>query len=209
MRLSTQGRTLDLPLANQASAPYCKSFVRPAKSSRIVIDTSPRPLRHRRKESQNKQHTHSAYTHQSVMDTSISNPFSTSSSDPKTAVMNQIRQEAAVTNARQLIEVRFFLHPPRSPLLPLPLQTPPNLSLHGLALTCLTETQRTLFREMRPYAGPLAQPERRIVLYDVHGEVYGGVEYGVEAVRGPDTEGEWRGRGHGGSGEPFVMRLLG
>ncbi|MCJ1297410.1 protein translocase subunit [Hypocenomyce scalaris] len=39
------------------------------------------------------------------MDTSISNPFSTSSSsDPKTAVMNQVRQEAAVTNARQLIE---------------------------------------------------------------------------------------------------------
>ncbi|PMD18187.1 hypothetical protein NA56DRAFT_647977 [Hyaloscypha hepaticicola] len=30
--------------------------------------------------------------------------FGASSSDPKAAVMNQIRQEAAMTNARQLIE---------------------------------------------------------------------------------------------------------
>ena len=34
-----------------------------------------------------------------------------SSSDPKTTIMNQIRQEAAVTNARQLIEVRSTAHP--------------------------------------------------------------------------------------------------
>ncbi|KAI9774027.1 MAG: protein translocase subunit [Geoglossum umbratile] len=36
----------------------------------------------------------------------ISNPFSSSSSqsDPKTTLMNQARQEAAVQNARQLIE---------------------------------------------------------------------------------------------------------
>jgi hypothetical protein len=32
--------------------------------------------------------------------------FGASSSDPKAAVMNQVRQEAAMTNARQLIEVR-------------------------------------------------------------------------------------------------------
>ncbi len=32
-----------------------------------------------------------------------------SSSDPKAAIMNQIKQEAAVNNARQLIAV----HPPR------------------------------------------------------------------------------------------------
>ncbi|KAH8754474.1 Tim10/DDP family zinc finger-domain-containing protein [Hyaloscypha finlandica] len=30
--------------------------------------------------------------------------FGTSASDPKAAVMNQVRQEAAMTNARQLIE---------------------------------------------------------------------------------------------------------
>ena len=35
--------------------------------------------------------------------------FGASSSDPKAAVMNQVRQEAAMTNARQLIEV----HTPR------------------------------------------------------------------------------------------------
>ena len=32
--------------------------------------------------------------------------FGASSSDPKAAVMNQVRQEAAMTNARQLIEAR-------------------------------------------------------------------------------------------------------
>lgn len=31
--------------------------------------------------------------------------FGISSSDPKTAVMQQVRQEAAVANARQLVEV--------------------------------------------------------------------------------------------------------
>jgi mitochondrial import inner membrane translocase subunit TIM13 len=35
--------------------------------------------------------------------------FGSSSSDPKAAVMNQVRQEAAMTNARQLIEVQFPL----------------------------------------------------------------------------------------------------
>jgi len=34
--------------------------------------------------------------------------FGTSASDPKAAVMNQVRQEAAMTNARQLIEVHNF-----------------------------------------------------------------------------------------------------
>jgi hypothetical protein len=33
-----------------------------------------------------------------------------SSSDPKAAVMNQVRQEAAMTNARQLIEVQHSVH---------------------------------------------------------------------------------------------------
>ena len=65
------------------------------------------------------------------MDTGISNPFSTSSSssDPKTAVMNQIRQEAAVNNARQLIEVNLPLPPSLHP--PSPTPTPnssPKLS---------------------------------------------------------------------------------
>ncbi|KAI9733736.1 MAG: protein translocase subunit [Claussenomyces sp. TS43310] len=34
----------------------------------------------------------------------MSNLFASSSADPKAAVMNQVRQEAAMTNARQLIE---------------------------------------------------------------------------------------------------------
>lgn len=32
-------------------------------------------------------------------------------SDPKAAVMNQVRQEAAMTNARQLIEVGRSINP--------------------------------------------------------------------------------------------------
>ena len=37
------------------------------------------------------------------------------SSDPKTTLMNQVRQEAAVQNARQLVEVGVFIHPFRIP----------------------------------------------------------------------------------------------
>lgn len=146
------------------------------------------------------------------MDTSISNPFSASSSaDPKTAVMNQIRQEAAVSNARQLIEVRASSAPPTpSTILSLfqgESPSPRSIPLR-LVLTPGTETQRQLLRKMRPDAGPLAQPERGIVLHNVHGEVHGRVEYGVQAVCGQDTEGEWRGGGDWGPGELFVMELL-
>lgn len=44
---------------------------------------------------------------------SISNSlgFSSHSADPKSTIMNQVRQEAAVTNARQLIEVRWTAVP--------------------------------------------------------------------------------------------------
>ena len=42
-----------------------------------------------------------------------------SSSDPKTTLMNQVRQEAAIQNAKQLVEVRLytpiFLVPDRAP----------------------------------------------------------------------------------------------
>jgi hypothetical protein len=43
------------------------------------------------------------------------------SSDPKTAVMNQVRQEAAMTNARQLIEACFSLFLSRTLSLSLPI----------------------------------------------------------------------------------------
>ena len=41
----------------------------------------------------------------------------------------------------------------------------------------------------------------------MHGEVYGGVEHGVEAVCGAHTKGEWRDGGDGGPGELLVMEL--
>jgi hypothetical protein len=39
----------------------------------------------------------------------ISNGLGFGATDPKAAVMNQVRQEAAMTNARQLIEVIILL----------------------------------------------------------------------------------------------------
>ena len=39
----------------------------------------------------------------------ISNGLGFGATDPKAAVMNQVRQEAAMTNARQLIEVIIHL----------------------------------------------------------------------------------------------------
>ena len=44
---------------------------------------------------------------------STSNLSAYASSDPKTAVMQQIRQEAAVQNARQLVEVALLPHSPQ------------------------------------------------------------------------------------------------
>lgn len=55
---------------------------------------------------------------------STSNLSAYASSDPKTAVMQQIRQEAAVQNARQLVEVR---HSPSPNLIPIPRSCPKGL----------------------------------------------------------------------------------
>jgi hypothetical protein len=55
------------------------------------------------------------------------------SSDQKAAVMNQVRQEAAMTNARQLIEV----------------QIPPISQTYQIDSNFHAESQRALLREMR------------------------------------------------------------
>jgi hypothetical protein len=79
--------------------------------------------------------------------------------DPKAAVMNQVRQEAAMTNARQLIEVCA---------LPLDIEFNSNI---------WAESQRALLREMRSQTRLLIIKRRDNVLYAVHGEVYGSLEY--------------------------------
>lgn len=51
------------------------------------------------------------------MDNIISSDMS--SSDPKTAILNQVRAEAAMTNARALITVStiYYAHPAETPLI--------------------------------------------------------------------------------------------
>ena len=83
------------------------------------------------------------------------------SSDPKAAVMNQVRQEAAMTNARQLIEVHILKVIPDY-------KTASNLQ---------TESQRALLREMRSQTRLFIIQRRDGMLYSMHGEVYGSVEH--------------------------------
>nr|POE59225.1 hypothetical protein CFP56_24494 [Quercus suber] len=131
------------------------------------------------------------------------------STDPKTAVMDQVRQQSALSNARALVEVRSFSLP-RSLLLP---YSPPPLQ--SLALSALApfvflgrhptkssfpaETQRALFRALRAEAGHRAVGRRTDVLHRVHGEVHGGVEHGQPAVHLACAEGRrgWRAGGWG------------
>lgn len=56
---------------------------------------------------------------------SLNNAFA--SSDPKAAVMNQVRQEAAMTNARQLIEVSSYILSLSSSFSPFSLPHAPSL----------------------------------------------------------------------------------
>jgi hypothetical protein len=99
--------------------------------------------------------------------------FGTSSSDPKAAVMNQVRQEAALQNARQLIEVK------------------PSSGSLWTKLTQFLEIKRTLLREVRSPARLLSLQRRTDLFHAVHGEVHGGMEYSQQAVHIEDTAGKW------------------
>jgi hypothetical protein len=70
--------------------------------------------------------------------------FGSSSSDPKAAVMNQVRQEAAMTNARQLIEVY-----------------PPIASIFFLFLTINRKSMSTALRSASPNPAPHYRAARR------------------------------------------------
>lgn len=103
-----------------------------------------------------------------------------STSDPKNVLMNQVRQEAALNNARQLIEVCTPLPYSISPRIPgLHTDNPPP-----------PETQRALLREVRPEARQRPQQRRAAVLHAVHGEVHVHLEHRQQAVHHPDTAGE-------------------
>jgi hypothetical protein len=92
--------------------------------------------------------------------------------DPKTALMRQVQQEAAMQNARMLVEVLLLTLQHASPSYMLP------------------ETQRTLLRTLRPKTRHLTVQGRGGLLYQLHGEVHERLEHRQQAVRGEDTKGE-------------------
>jgi hypothetical protein len=104
---------------------------------------------------------------------------SSGSGDLKAQVMNQIREEAAMTNARSLIEVRLLLilcfccYP----------------SSWTYLISPLAESQPALLREVRTQARLVAFERRDHLLHLVHGEVHGNVEHRQPAVHRADTEG--------------------
>ena len=82
-----------------------------------------------------------------------------STASPKDAVMEQIKQEAAIDQARKLIDVLFT--PPPQSMLPLESisDSPP-------------ENERSLLREMRSFSWHVVIKKRGRVHFDVYGEVY-------------------------------------
>jgi len=92
-----------------------------------------------------------------------------SSSDPKTAIVNQIRQEAAINNARQLIDVST--HFPSNFYIPKVAQARTSFSKY------FTENEFPLLRKVRPFTRQLVIEKGRELLHNVHGEIYGDVEY--------------------------------
>lgn len=99
------------------------------------------------------------------------------SSDPKTAIMTQIRQEAAVANARALVEV----HRPHTRSLEVSYERSTDLED--------TETQRALLRTLRAQAWYKSEQSGRGLFYSLHAEIYGQLEHGVETVCCEDSEG--------------------
>ncbi len=102
-------------------------------------------------------------------------------SDPKTAVMRQVQQEAAMQNARMLVEVR--------------LARVLWLNGHGNNTNVSTETQRALLRTLHPQAWHVPLQRRRELHERVHGKVHERMEHSQQAIRRKDTAGECAGRG--------------
>jgi hypothetical protein len=92
----------------------------------------------------------------------VTNGLGFSGGDQKSAIMNQVRQEAAMTNARQLIEACLFLF----------------ANFYYPFLTLELESQRALLREVRSKTGVFVVERRDLLLHIVHGEVHGDMEYG-------------------------------
>lgn len=81
--------------------------------------------------------------------------------DAKQQIMDQIRQQQALGNARALVEVRMISI---------------NRRLRR-ELIVIAETQRALLRALRPQPRLFPFLRRTDVLHRMHGEVHGGVEH--------------------------------
>lgn len=97
------------------------------------------------------------------------------------AIKQQVAQEAAVANARQLVEV------------PIPLHHLSTFKIaHTLTLPVRTsETQRTLLRTLHPQARLFAVVGRIDLLLSVHGKIHVGLECRVQAIHQSHTERGW------------------
>lgn len=87
------------------------------------------------------------------------------SSDPKTMLMQQVKQEAALNNARQLIEVLVSV-----------------LDAIWIALIGWVEIERALLRQVHSKARSHLLFRRAAVLLNVHGEVHGNLEHGQQTI---------------------------
>jgi hypothetical protein len=101
--------------------------------------------------------------------------FSSSSSDPKTAIMNEVRQESAVLNARRLIEV-YYANCTIAPL-------------HYKSSPSRLESQRTLLRSLHPQARHVNLKRRINMHLSVHGKVHVCVEHSEQDICGQATAG--------------------
>jgi hypothetical protein len=102
------------------------------------------------------------------------------------AIKQQVAQEAAVANARQLVEVNH-----QSQLFSLSLPSPIYM-----LITCATETQRTLLRALHPQTRFFAVLGRIHLLLSVHGKVHVCMERRIQAIHQPHTERSWFWRPH-------------
>lgn len=110
--------------------------------------------------------------------------------DPKQQILDQLRQQAALQNARALVEV-ITLFPTTG---------------RGCKLT-LAETERTLLRTLRPQTRHLFVLVGDHMLSELHGEIHGGVEYGVQTISGTDPEGSRRRERRGFWGDVDELEL--
>lgn len=95
-----------------------------------------------------------------------------SSSDQKATIIREIQKEAAVANARQLIQVRLALSDESTCLL----------------TNYASETQFSLLRKMHPVARKQLVEKGRKLFHAVHGKVHGHLEYCEQAVYQSNTK---------------------